>query len=52
LNEELLKAGLAWWYRSYSKNLALGELEQRAREQGLGLWSEPLPVAPWEFRKK
>ncbi len=31
LNQELLKAGLAWWFRRYSKNSQLGDLESEAR---------------------
>lgn len=28
LNQELIKAGLAWWFRKYSKYLRLGEMER------------------------
>ncbi len=50
LNQELIKAGLAWWFRKYSKDLRLGELERQAREAKRGLWVEPQPVPPWEWR--
>jgi endonuclease YncB( thermonuclease family) len=50
LNQELIKAGLAWWFRKYSKNLRLGELERQARVAKRGLWAEPHPVPPWEWR--
>jgi len=52
LNRELVKAGLAWWYRAYSKDESIGKLEDEARKARLGLWAEQLPVAPWEFRRK
>jgi endonuclease YncB( thermonuclease family) len=52
LNEELLKAGLAWWFRKYSKAVRLEELERQAREAKRGLWAEPNPVPPWEWRKR
>lgn len=52
LNRELVKAGLAWWYRKYSKNKSLGELEEDARSARRGLWIDPNPIPPWEFRKK
>ncbi|WP_207427483.1 thermonuclease family protein [Pedobacter sp. SYSU D00535] len=52
LNEELLKAGLAWHYKQYDKSRRYAELEQWARSQKKGLWSAKQPVAPWEFRKK
>lgn len=51
LNHELLKAGLAWWFRKYSKDSYLQELENEARLAMRGLWADPEPVAPWEWRK-
>lgn len=51
LNQELLKAGLAWWFRKYSKDVRLGALEEEARLAKRGLWGEPSPVPPWEFRR-
>jgi micrococcal nuclease len=51
LNQELVKAGLAWWFRKYSKDLRLGELERQARAAKRGLWAEPHSVPPWEWRK-
>ena len=29
----------------------LDELERRARGSGIGLWADPHPVPPWEWRK-
>lgn len=51
LNRELVRAGLAWWYREYSKDVSLGDLENEARLARQGLWAEPHPLPPWEFRK-
>jgi endonuclease YncB( thermonuclease family) len=52
LGEELVRAGLAWWYRRYAPDDAVLEaLEQEAREAGRGLWSHPHPLPPWEFRR-
>ncbi|UCF81678.1 MAG: thermonuclease family protein [Acidobacteriota bacterium] len=49
LNEELLKTGLAWWYRKCAPdNSSYERLEREAREAGRGLW----PTPPWEFRKR
>jgi micrococcal nuclease len=31
LNQELVRAGLAWWYQQYSKDLALRDLQEGAR---------------------
>lgn len=51
VNEALLKAGLAWHYKQYSKNSMLSVLEAEAREEKAGLWADKNPVAPWEWRK-
>jgi endonuclease YncB( thermonuclease family) len=51
LNEELLRAGLAWHYKAYSKDAGLAELEEAARAGKRGLWAGPSPTAPWDFRK-
>ncbi len=52
LNEELVRAGLAWWYREYAPEARLLEaLEREARAARLGLWADPRPVPPWEFRR-
>ncbi len=51
LNHELLRAGLAWWYRQYAPdNRSLEQLENEAREEQRGLWAEPNPIPPWTFR--
>src|SRR5215472_5489537 len=50
LNRELVKAGLAWWYKKYSKDETLGALEQEAREAKRGLWAETNPIPPWVYR--
>jgi endonuclease YncB( thermonuclease family) len=53
--DELLKAGLAWLYYLYCNLPICAEwkkLESKAQEAGRGLWSEPNPVPPWEFRRK
>lgn len=52
LNQELIKAGLAWWFRKYSKDLRLGELERQARVAKRGIWAERDPVPPWEWRDR
>jgi micrococcal nuclease len=53
LNKELLKAGLAWWYTYYApRDIELKELEAKAREAKIGLWSHPNPIPPWEFRRE
>ena len=52
LNKELLKAGLAWHYKHFSKDKSLAALEEDARNAKKGLWADKNPTAPWNFRKK
>jgi micrococcal nuclease len=52
LNKELLKAGLAWHYKQYSRDPELAKLEFEARSAKRGLWGEADPVPPWEWRKR
>lgn len=53
LNQELVKAGLAWWYKRYAPDdMALADLEHKAKAVRLGLWGELEPLAPWSFRRK
>lgn len=51
LNTELVRNGLAWWYRRYSADATLAKLEQNARETKSGLWSAPEPTPPWLYRR-
>jgi endonuclease YncB( thermonuclease family) len=53
LNEELVHAGLAWYYRvSPIRNERLQRLEHYAFTKKLGLWVEKEPLPPWEFRRE
>jgi len=46
------KTGLAWWYQQYAKtDTILSNAQAKAKMEKLGLWSDPTPVAPWDFRK-
>jgi Staphylococcal nuclease homologue len=51
LNKELLRNGLAWWYKKYLPfETELERLEQKARKARAGLWSGNSPVPPWEYQ--
>lgn len=51
LGQEMLKAGLAWHFKKYSSDETLAQLEKEARNNKIGLWSDPNPIAPWEIRR-
>jgi endonuclease YncB( thermonuclease family) len=52
LNRELVSAGFAWWFRKYSTDRDLESRERQAREARRGLWADPRPVPPWDFRAR
>ena len=51
LNQELVRAGLAWWYQQYARRESAMRDLKEARDAKRGLWSDPKPVEPWEWRK-
>ncbi|MEJ5368115.1 MAG: thermonuclease family protein [Bryobacteraceae bacterium] len=52
LSQILVAEGLAWHYRQYAPNdTTLARLEQSARSARRGLWQDPAPVPPWQWRK-
>lgn len=52
INVAMVREGLAWHYREYSKDDELAEAEREARAAKRGLWADEMPVPPWEFRKR
>ena len=53
-----ITVGLAWWYRKYAREQSPQDRgayefsEQEARAKRVGLWSDPDPVPPWEWRRR
>jgi hypothetical protein len=53
---EQLKAGLAWHSKEYEKEQPLADrqiyanAELKARTEKRGLWKDPAPPPPWDFR--
>ena len=56
-NHAQVIAGMAWWYKYYAKQQSpedrgryeSAEIEAKAR--GRGLWADPNPINPYEWRK-
>lgn len=55
-NLEQIRRGLAWHYKDYEleqpplDRATYAEAEIEARSASRGLWGDPAPVAPWEWR--
>nr|WP_315425959.1 thermonuclease family protein [uncultured Pseudomonas sp.] len=52
VNAELVRQGMAWVYRQYATDRSLFALEDEARAGRRGLWADPSPVPPWQFRRQ
>jgi endonuclease YncB( thermonuclease family) len=56
-NHAQVLAGMAWWYRYYAKDQSAEDrgryesAEDEAKARGLGLWSAPNPIKPYDWRK-
>lgn len=57
-NLEQLRRGLAWHYKRFENEQSLDDrlayraAEEEARTSRRGLWVDPAPVAPWDWRHK
>jgi endonuclease YncB( thermonuclease family) len=55
---EQIRASYAWWYRAYAKKQSPEDreryelAEQEAKAKKVGLWRDPNPVPPWEWRRR
>lgn len=56
INLRMVAAGKAWHFRRTAQHQrpadrqAYGAAERAARQARLGLWADPNPVPPWEFK--
>ena len=51
VNAEQVRLGMAWVYRPFARDTTLYEIEAGAREAKRGLWRDPHPTPPWQWRK-
>jgi endonuclease YncB( thermonuclease family) len=55
-NLEQIKSGLAWHYKEYAGEQSVvdrtryAQAEISAKSSGVGLWRDPKPMPPWEWR--
>lgn len=47
---EQVRQGMAWAFLRYLTDPEIARLEAAAKAAGLGLWRDPAPIAPWEWR--
>ncbi|MDB5340948.1 MAG: micrococcal nuclease, partial [Planctomycetaceae bacterium] len=52
VNQQLVSDGWAWHYKKYSQDKQLADLETKARGAKVGLWADPNPLSPWDFRAR
>lgn len=50
VNLELVRRGFAWRFDKYSKDAALLAAQNEAKAAKRGLWADPVPLPPWEWR--
>jgi endonuclease YncB( thermonuclease family) len=56
-NYAQILAGMAWWYRYYAKEQSREDrgryesAEDEAKARGWGLWADPGPINPYQWRK-
>jgi endonuclease YncB( thermonuclease family) len=51
VNQQMVRDGLAWFYRKYSKSAELAGAEAEAKAAKRGLWADASQTPPWDFRK-
>jgi micrococcal nuclease len=52
VNLQQVQAGMAWVYRDYAHDVHYVQEEQRSQQANEGLWQDPHPQAPWEWRRE
>jgi len=52
INFAMVEQGFAWCYDQYLKDVACYQKQTDAQQSRRGLWSDPTPLAPWEYRKQ
>ena len=51
LNEAIVRNGYGWHYEIGRSDPRLEAAERAARASRAGLWADPKPVPPWQWRR-
>lgn len=51
-NAQMVIDGMAWVYTKYNTDPSLITYQSKAKVARKGLWQEPNPVPPWEWRRR
>jgi hypothetical protein len=58
INLAMVQSGHAWWFRKYADEQPAVDrrryaaAENAARAERIGLWRDPSPMAPWDWRDR
>ena len=52
VNLEILRSGMAWHYNYYDNTPSYKTAQQQAKKAKKGLWADPSPINPYDWRKK
>lgn len=51
INLLMVQKGMAWHFVKYSKDVRFEDAQLKAEQLRLGLWKDPHPMSPWDWRK-
>lgn len=51
-NRTQVERGMAWVYTKYNKDKYLPALQDQAKDAKHGLWADPEPTPPWDWRHR
>ena len=51
INLIMVQQGMAWHYSYYDRTEEYAEVEKQARRLKIGLWADPDPIPPYEYRQ-
>ena len=52
VNREMVRTGMALYFRRYTQSRLLEAVENEARRERRGVWSDDSTVPPWEYRRR